>query len=39
MDDRFLYERISQRLLEQIGAGTFSVGQKLPSVRRMSELF
>lgn len=39
MDDRFLYERISQRLLEQIGAGTFTVGQKLPSVRRMSELF
>lgn len=39
MDDRFLYERISQRLLEQISAGTFTVGQKLPSVRRMSELF
>ncbi|MBM7332996.1 aminotransferase class I/II-fold pyridoxal phosphate-dependent enzyme [Alloalcanivorax marinus] len=39
IDDRFLYERISRRLLEQIGAGTFAVGQKLPSVRRMSALF
>ncbi len=38
-DDRFLYERISRRLLEQIGAGSFAVGQKLPSVRRMSGLF
>tara|TARA_A100001391_G_scaffold177482_1_gene141495 strand:+ start:2789 stop:4234 length:1446 start_codon:yes stop_codon:yes gene_type:complete len=39
IDDRFLYERISRRLLEQIGAGSFAVGQKLPSVRRMSAMF
>lgn len=37
--ERFLYERISRRLLEQIRAGSFTVGQKLPSVRRMSGLF
>ena len=38
-DDLFLYERISQRLLEQIRAGNYAVGEKLPSVRRMSALF
>src|SRR5690606_3613869 len=29
----FLYERISRRLLEQIRAGSYAVGEKLPSVR------
>lgn len=35
----FLYERISRRLLEQIRSGVYGVGARLPSVRRMSELF
>ena len=38
-EERFLYERISQRLLEQIRAGNYAVGERLPSVRRMSALF
>ncbi|KAF0811219.1 transcriptional regulator [Alcanivorax sp. S71-1-4] len=35
----FLYERISRRLLEQIRAGSYAVGEKLPSVRHLSRLF
>jgi len=38
-EEGFLYERISRRLLEQIGAGSYAVGQKLPSVRHLSRLF
>ncbi len=35
----FLYERISRRLLDQIRQGSYRVGERLPSVRRMSQLF
>lgn len=37
--EKFLYRRISERLLEQISAGSFQVGEKLPSVRTISRLF
>lgn len=33
----FLYERIAQRLLAQIRSGTYAVGDRMPSVRAMSE--
>lgn len=39
MDELFLYEQISHRILEQIRSGTFAVGERLPSVRQLSELF
>lgn len=35
----FLYERMSRQLLRQIGDGTWLDGDKLPSVRRMSQMF
>ncbi len=35
----FLYERICRQLLRQIGVGAYLDGDKLPSVRRMSQLF
>jgi DNA-binding transcriptional MocR family regulator len=33
----FLYERISLRLLAQIRSGTYAIGDRMPSVRHMSE--
>ncbi len=38
-NDRFLYESISQQLRNQINSGSYSAGQRLPSVRRLSRLF
>lgn len=39
MGDLFLYERISRRIMEQIRSGSYSIGERLPSVRQLSELF
>lgn len=38
-DESFLYQQISRRLLEQIATGSFRPGQRLPSVRRLSQQF
>ncbi|MFD0949058.1 PLP-dependent aminotransferase family protein [Paraperlucidibaca wandonensis] len=38
-DERFLYENISQRLRNQILGGSYHVGEKLPSMRRLSQVF
>jgi DNA-binding transcriptional MocR family regulator len=35
----FLYRRISQKLIDQIRAGSYAVGERLPSVRDMSRIF
>ena len=37
--NRFLYETVTEQLLGQIRRGSFEVGERLPSVRRMSDLF
>lgn len=39
LDELFLYEQISQRILEQIRSGAYAIGERLPSVRQLSELF
>lgn len=36
---QFLYKRISQKLIDQIRAGSYAVGERLPSVRDMSRIF
>lgn len=36
---RFLYRRISQKLIDQIRNGSYAVGERLPSVRTMSRIF
>ncbi|MDP1539380.1 MAG: PLP-dependent aminotransferase family protein [Moraxellaceae bacterium] len=38
-DERFLYENISQRLRNQILGGSYRVGERLPSIRRLSQVF
>lgn len=39
MSELFLYERISRHVLGQIRGGAYAVGERLPSVRQLSELF
>ncbi|MBA1147643.1 PLP-dependent aminotransferase family protein [Ectothiorhodospiraceae bacterium WFHF3C12] len=36
---RFLYQHISEQVLSQIRSGTLRVGERLPSVRKMSRYF
>ena len=35
----FLYESISQQLRSQIRGGSYQAGERLPSVRRLSQIF
>lgn len=37
--ERFLYESISQQLRNQIRSGSYRAGERLPSVRRLSQVF
>ncbi|MFN3581689.1 MAG: GntR family transcriptional regulator, partial [Pseudomonas sp.] len=37
--ERFLYESISQQLRNQIRGGSYQAGERLPSVRRLSQVF
>lgn len=37
--ERFLYESISQQLRNQICGGSYRAGERLPSVRRLSQVF
>lgn len=39
VNDRFLYESISQQLRNQINSGSYAAGERLPSVRRLSQVF
>lgn len=39
LGDLFLYERISRHIIEQIRSGAYAIGERLPSVRQLSELF